>query len=153
MKNLLLIFPAILIADVEINDSSQNSQGLSNIQVQQEAQKGVINIQVNDPGPLPPPGPAPFEPSIVIDEEDSRFISSDIDLRARARDFVETFNQIKEDDPDAKIYAIINGASLSRLTNVETTKGETLLRFYYKSGRKIRVKTVRVEEVEEINYW
>lgn len=154
MRKIFLLFfsPFFLFADVEINDNSQNSQGVTNIQIKQNDSKGVFNVHVNEAPALPPIVPG-IDPTVVVDEKDTRIVNTDVDLRARAHDFVETFYRIKEENPDAKIYAIIKGATLSRLTDVEMAKGETLLRFYYKSGRKIRVKTVPVEDVEELNYW
>ena len=99
--------------------------------------------------------PAPLNPAhfFIHGAQPSSTIESKVDLIKRGEGFIEAFEFIKEEFPDRKIYMMIKGASLSNITHLEKGGDGSLLRVHYKSGKRIRIKTVKVEDIEEISHW
>ncbi len=70
--------------------------------------------------------------------------------RQRAQDFKEAFDAIMIADPKAKVYAIINGMSIDKITGFQVMDNGTLIILTLRSGMREKKRVIRVEDIEEL---
>lgn len=76
-----------------------------------------------------------------------------IDPKGRSNDYVQAFDFLRKDKPTQKIMVrIMNGMTLSNVTEITAAQSGTLLmiKFLSNSGNKIQI--VPIEDIMELNY-
>ena len=118
------------------NDGVINSGNLSDdVNVEQQ-----VNIHQHSPEET-------FEFQVDANET-KKFLY--VDPRTLARDYEEAFQAIIELDPDAKVYIVVKGRSIDRITDLKVMNNKTLVLITYKIGRKYKQRAIKPEDIEEL---
>lgn len=62
------------------------------------------------------------------------------------------FYALKEQEPQGKIYAIIQGQSVEGILDMEPLPNRTLIRISIERNHRIETRIVKVEEIESLAY-
>lgn len=76
-----------------------------------------------------------------------------IDVKERAQDWKESFDSLREQDPDRDIYAIVKGRSIERITDLEVTaNGNILMMTSERIAGYPKHHAVRLEDLEFLGH-
>ncbi len=75
-----------------------------------------------------------------------------VEPKDRAEDFEEAFKALKRANPDAKIYAIVEGQSVEDVVDLQVMPNGTLLVLTIRYGRQEETRVVKVEEVDYLGH-
>lgn len=78
--------------------------------------------------------------------------SVEVEVQARADDFVEAFRELKKKYPDANIFAVIDGRSVDHISHMEVTGNGTLLLVTFLRRDHKYSEVYKVEDVEQIGH-
>lgn len=117
-------------SDLDINNTNVNKNFNAN---------SNTNINILDDG----------KPNIHVDGDDVQKIMH-LDSKGRADDWVEMYQRLREEYPNAKIYAIVDGQSLENVIGVEALGQNTLLKITTFSRSGPKSKSVKVEKMDDL---
>jgi len=73
-----------------------------------------------------------------------------IELEGRAADYVEAYQQLRCQHPNANIYAVVEGISIDHIQNMETMSNDLLIMVTWGRHAPFRSKIVKIEKIQEL---